>query len=641
MMKKLTAALAVLLTFVLCALPVSAAVLTAVETQFSHNTSNPAWLKSLVARENMTDPQAIANALTLTAKPEYPYSATPESFREEVGYFVALYSLDENSQKAAYLYVLQYVNQFASEATRNVSDEFIMEYLTDAGIAYPDGGLGDYENLIVARALYTLLSSGAVKIDIQPGTTVQAALILCLTQTLNIDASQLAQWSVSSVDTLDEYVLAACKIALNTNGFTVSRDTPEQEVYRLTAVMMVRRLGIAIDEKNATPEELRLKYLAALLGVQYDVSLDPTALGNAIDRSEVPLYILRTMGREANVTVRSDMGLSDAFNAVAENTDRFSLENGEFYADIENYETTLQYKRDRIWICPTAYRASSATETIMVYVDGEFSGSGVYAEVALDPEQSERSIPITVTYQSPQQTVSKTYTLTVRQGTREAPATQDPLSSAVGNGNSLLGIFTNNLGNTLAGTFYTIADDLPERVSGILTLMTPEFNEPAGDPLTPNASGSSAGSLSSGGDYLSRLMFSVSGGVSQQAGVPTPQAGALGPGGVSGGVFGLGISFSAPVAGALTGGVPMLLSEAGDPPDGYEFETDGAGYITGLRRLSTAGLAAKPSVGRADPVAAVGRRLLLLAIPAGLAVLTVAAVLYSRRRERRRGRGNG
>ena len=134
-----------------------------------------------------------------------------------------------------------------------------MEYQTDLGISYQHGGLVDKENMIFARALYTLLSTGAVNVTITPGMSVQAALIQCMTQVFNIDAATLAAWSIGTVDTIDEYVLIACKIALMTNGYSVTKQTPDEEVYRMIAVMMIRQLGISIDAENADFDELKQK----------------------------------------------------------------------------------------------------------------------------------------------------------------------------------------------------------------------------------------------------------------------------------------------------------------------------------------------------------------------------------------------
>ena len=72
MRKRITVFTAVLLLMALLLPSAAAATLTTVETQFTYSTSNPAWLKDLIAREDMTNTQGTLTALTLTAKPEYP-----------------------------------------------------------------------------------------------------------------------------------------------------------------------------------------------------------------------------------------------------------------------------------------------------------------------------------------------------------------------------------------------------------------------------------------------------------------------------------------------------------------------------------------------------------------------------------------
>lgn len=624
MKKRLSVFFAILLIVSMLLPFASAATLVTVETQFSYSVSNPAWLKALDAREDMTNTQGTMTALTLTPKPEYPYSVTPEGFRSEVNYYTQLFTLDASASKAAYLYVLQYINQFASEATRNVSDEFIMEYLTDLGIAYPQGGLGDQENLIFARALYTLLSTGAVNVTITPGMSVQAALIQCMTQVFNIDAATLAAWSIGTVDTIDEYVLIACKIALMTNGYSVTKQTPDEEVYRMIAVMMIRQLGISIDAENADFDELKQKYLAALLGMEYDISLDPELLQSALNRGEVPFYLLQVMGRDANITIRSGMSYSEAFTAVASNTEYFSLEAGEFYADIPHYETQLKYRRSRIWVCPQAYRTSTATETIMIEINGELVADRSYVECALDPQLDSQDITITVTYQSPEKTTSQSYTLTVLQGSEEAP--ENNSTGGTTGGNSLLGIVGNNLLGSATGALTVIGTELPSQVTNVLTLMVPDINTaPSGSPSVGSSSGS---------DYLSQLMFTASGGSGQFV---TPSGGS----GTSGGTVVSGQSGSAGFlnqSSSLTiapgaEGVPMLLSQAGSPPEGYEYLTDANGYITGItaikRHLSAQNI---QDTDLSDSVR--GSGVLWILLPMAAAAVIIAVLFGLRAREK-------
>lgn len=629
MKKRLYALTAVFLIFALLSANASAATLMTVETQFTYSQSNPAWLKDLIVKEDMTNPSSVASSATLIAKPDYPYSKTPESFKTEVNYYVNLYSLDENSQKAAYIYVLQYVNQFASEATKNVSDEFIMEYLINEGISYPDGGLGNYENLIFARTLYTLLSTNAVKVTFPKGTTVQEALVKCMSEIFGIDAQTLAKWSSSAVSSFDEYVLVACKIALNTNGYKVDKYTSADEVYRLIAVMMIRQLGISVNTETATFDEIKIKYLTALLGKQYDISLDPDSLQEAISSGNTAFYILRVMGRKANVTVKTSMPYSEAFKAVADNTDYFALKKGEFYADIFNYEVHLEYLRDRIWICPTAYRTSTGNESVLVYTNNNLTGSGQYGECALNTSLNVQDIPVKVTYQTPSQTVTKTYTVTVYQGTKQPSSNSGTNSGSSGTSNSLIGIFTGNATNSLANTFYSVSTSMPERVTGIVGLLIPDIQN-------KNQSANAA----QNGDFLSQLMYTASGGNTggsvQYTGQASGQHGGLfGIGGFAANAAGLSISFSAPTSGNASAGTPMLISEAGAPPEGYEYLTDSNGYITGIQLINNS---LKNSTVKNKTVTfdMLKNKLSVVLIPACIAAVVLAVLLVLKLKDKKK-----
>ncbi len=647
MRKKALIALIAAAVILLLPLTAAAAPIITTETQFTYSTSNPAWLKDLIVKENMVSPTELANSVTLEALPDYPYSKTPEGFRSDVEYYTQLYSLNENSQRAAYIYVLQYVNSFANEATRNVSDEYIKNTLTAMGIVYPPGGMGDYENLIFARTLYTLLCSGAVTLNVTEGMTVQQALVACMTQTFHIDEQMLAAWSVGSVDTLDDYVLAACKIALNSDGYNVRADTAPEEVYRLTAVMMIRRLGISIDEDTADFEELKLKYLAALLSTHYDVSIPPSELKTAMETTGIPFYLLQLIGKENGVTVRSDLGYSEAFNLVASNSDYFSLEPGEFYADIYNYAVHLQHKRSRIWVSPQAYRTTTATEIVTITVDGASCASGAYAEVALDKNQETQDVLIRVRFVSASQDVSQTYRITVYQGRYEASGGDNLFVTTDPNGNSptptaapadpeiaakaMLGSLTGTLAESAANA------NVPERITNILTLMSPSTQDtavaaqPAGEPgqaaQTP-ASSPAAGAP----DYLSSLMGnSVPSPSAAGTGVGTPANSTTVPAGS--------VEPSSAVQNPLfASGTPMTLAEAGAPPEGYEYVVNEEGYITGVElKKSYAPPAENPTYAQSAPSTTSSRSAIRNLIPViaigACAAVCAAVMLISRRRK--------
>ncbi len=646
-MKKKLSAFALLLVAAFLFAPATAFAVPFItmETQFNYTQSNPAWLKDLTVKENMVDATQLSNSVMLEALPDYPYSKTPEGFRTDVEYYTELFSLNENSQRAAYIYVLQYMNQFATEATRNVSDEYIKNSLTSMGIVYPQGGMGDYENLIFARSLYTLLCSGAVTLDVTPGMTVQEALVKCLTQTLNIDEQALAAWSVSSVTTLDDYVLVVSKIALNSKGYPVRADTPPEEVYRLVAVMMIRDLGISIDENTADFDELKLKYLAALLSDRYDVSIAPAELKVAQANGNIPFYILQLIGKKYGVTVRSNVSFSEAFNLVAANSDYFNLEAGEFYADIYHYAAYLDYKRSRIWVCPLAYRTTTANEYITITVNGLSCASGAYAEVALDKTQQTQDIEIRVRFVSASQDTSQTYRVTVHQGKYEASSGNTPTVVATTDENGNFPMPTTGVTdpeavgraalNSLTNTFSqsAVQAEIPSRISSILPLMTPSAETTAVQsgvyiPMTSAVSSEASPAQQTNADYLSLLMGGGSGSfVSGSAGTGYSAAPASSSPAAS-----VSETTSAPTAYT---DAPMLISQAGAPPEGYEYVVNADGYITGIT-LKKANSPAVPASTQTAP-AENSRTALQKAMPAivigCVAALCGVAMIAIRRRK--------
>ena len=93
-----------------------------------------------------------------------------------------------------------------------------------------------------------------------------------------------------------------------------------------------------------------------MLSKKYGVSVDPDRMASALDNGSLPFYMLQLIGRDYGVSVREDnCTYEEAFALVAENTGVFDMEDGEFYADIDQYELTLNYQRSSIWIYPTAF----------------------------------------------------------------------------------------------------------------------------------------------------------------------------------------------------------------------------------------------------------------------------------------------
>ncbi|NLA76667.1 MAG: hypothetical protein GX851_02355, partial [Clostridiales bacterium] len=73
-------------------------------TQFSYTETNKAWMRKLVVKEDMSL-AGLTQEAALIVKPDYPYSHTSKSFYDEVNYLVDYYYLDDESRKAAYIFI--------------------------------------------------------------------------------------------------------------------------------------------------------------------------------------------------------------------------------------------------------------------------------------------------------------------------------------------------------------------------------------------------------------------------------------------------------------------------------------------------------------------------------------------------------
>ena len=229
------------------------------------------------------------------------------------------------------------------------------------------------------------------------------------------------------MDNLESYIIATSKIALYM-GYDVSKSTPKEEVYRLMAVMTIEKRGISIDAKNIRK---KIKYLAAVLGRRFGVALDSRA-SKPIANDRVPLYILQVMGKTANLTIRSDSNYADAFIAVAQNTHFFDLDENEFYCDIYNYKGQLKYKRSSVWINPAALYKDGQGTKVVITANGAPIKDNYYSEVPIDPNQKEQVIQIKVTYTKDGQTNSKTYNITIINGTGSRPHGLRPRDNQTG-----------------------------------------------------------------------------------------------------------------------------------------------------------------------------------------------------------------
>ena len=576
----------------------------ALDTQFKYKTYKPAWLDSLMFSEDMTTVDGIMNnQLNFPLIPQLgvnKYAHTAESFADEVDRSMELYGIDKltSEEKAvSYLYVIEQLNEFSVAMKNDVSDEFIRAYLENAGIVYPADGEITTETLILARALYSLMTGSPDVVKVPVGATIAGAFVYLAGDLTDTDLSSLEKIdsNVLTIETMTEYMMMMGKLALINRGYEVSADSTEDDIVRNLAIMIVEIANISIDAETAGTDEIKDKYMAAMLGMMYDVALDPALLKGAIIDNRVPFYILQAIGLQENITVKDSMSYNEAFLLIAENTNHFALEN-EFLADVYNYTTTLAYKRDKVWVNAKALQKTDAKkgQTVAITINGISSRDGYYTEVPMDKSKTSQEIVIRVQYIKGQVQETETYKILVYQGETDAPD----------NGNSLLSpqVTDPNSDSMLSpiidafnGLFSSSDIDVPQTITNVVSQIVPSFGGSAATATEVEGEGSGfmdkiAGAL--GGFALVMNPAAVQPDDAVKAGALGGVGGidvAIATGAITqpnfNSVSGSGNSgyiYSNPLARGIVTASLRHISEMGPAPEGTAYVTDANGYVLGL-----------------------------------------------------------
>lgn len=478
-MKKLTAVFmagVMLFTVLSCGLCAYAFVMA--ETQYMYDSPNLSWLKDLIVKENMSSVDGLSQRNTIIPKAQYPYSATAETFKEEVASYQAIYTLDEDMANVLYLYMLELTMSFANATDKSYSDEFIRAYLESLGIVYPSEDT--QETKIIARALFTIITKDEDFV-VKRGTGLYQAFTSYISQTLGLNVDLVIRFDKDSdVNDLKDYVLAAGKYMLYSAGYNVTKDTSEEEVYRLIAIMTIRAQGISIDSSTATFEEIKNKYLCAIMCRIYEVTIDPDGFDKAVKNDNLAFYLLQLIGKENGVTVRDSVTYETAFDIVSQNTTYFNLEEGEFYADVYEYDVQLNYKRDTIWLYPQTIGVTSESDgtKVDVFINDNDVRENYYVSVAIDKDAEKIPLIITVEYTDKTGAkISSSYKLNVFQGTKE-PVQGSTISDAFGSMTDFVDKVLGDMGmnSSFADIISKVPFEIPQRILSITTLLLPEFD---------------------------------------------------------------------------------------------------------------------------------------------------------------------
>ncbi len=480
-LKRLTAVmLTVVMLFTMLSCGLNALAVVMCETQYVYDSANMSWLKDLIVKENMSSVGGLSQRNTIVAKAEYPYRATPQSFSEEIAYYQAIYTLDEDMANVIYLYMLEMVKSFTSANTKNYSDEFIKAYLEKIGIVYPQNSANDDETKIVARALFSIITADE-KFKVEPRTGLYEAFMDYASKLIGVDINALLRFDADSdISDLKQYAVAMCKYLLHNMGYKIDKDTEDAEVFRLIAISTIKAQGISIDSSTATFEEIKNKYLCAMMCDMYGVSIDTAGFAKAVEMNGLSFYMLQLIGKESGITVKDTLTYNEAFNLVCEKTDFFDLEEGEFYADIYEYDIKLNYKRSTIWLYPQTLGTTNTDEgtVVDVKINGNDVRENYYVDVAIDKDKDVVPVVVTVEYtEKSGKKISSSYKLNIYQGAAE-PATGSTISDALSGVKDVVENLLGEVGSdsSIADLVANIPFELPTRILGLASLFVPAFD---------------------------------------------------------------------------------------------------------------------------------------------------------------------
>lgn len=421
-----------------------------VNTQYKYDEADPSWLRQLTIKEDMLSSSGLMSEEILHPVTSYPYTCDAPHFKAQVEEYIEIYTLDEDSRRAAYIYLLEQVGALGVIAEPDTTQEERLEWLRNQGIIITKEDEKDTEKMLMASALYALLKHDfyyvikGERIKIPEGTTLEEATVLCLMglsgDSADLTAFMLKFFGSASVGNLDDYVYYTSLMALYTQGYVSPFEIPtlsRNEVYRRVAIMTIRTAGIAIDAETATTEEIQHKYLAAMIGTQYSVTIDPAAFKKALNEGKAPYYILQRMAYEdSKVTISAKKhSYEECFKIVLQKTQRFNLED-EFYSDIFEYDIYLENIRKNISVNTNPINKSGTT----ISINGVDVTAGSYAVVELAGKAKE-TITIICKNTTNKKTNTTIYKVNVHQGITEAP--DSDLTGLI----PTLGVSSNNTDN--------------------------------------------------------------------------------------------------------------------------------------------------------------------------------------------------
>lgn len=461
-----------------------------VRTQYAYDENDPSWLRKLVVKEDLYSVDGIASEAVLYPVASYPYRTDAPCFKEEVAGYVKTFTLDESSRKAAYIYVLNQIGALDIIGSAPPEGQSKADWLRDHGIVVTPDDETNPDSVVMINALYSLMKNDFYYVitgnhmEIPEGTGLEAAVMMYLIalSDTNSTLTEFIQkyFAGTNILTLEDYIYYTSLMTLFTNGYVSIRELPKmthEEVYRRLAIMTIRNAGISVDIENATTEEIQIKYLAAMLGIQYSITIDPQSLESEIKKDSVAYYVLRRMAYEdASVTISSTKyTYEQAFDIAKKQTTRFNLEN-QFYSDISEYNIYLKNRRDSVFINPTPLSTSGVT----LYVNDTKTADSKYSKIALTNERLQ-VINLTVKYSQNGKSSTSYYRLKIYQG--ESTAEGSDITGVIGSIGDV-SVTSPTIGNAVSNAVGAVVPGV-SRLNSVL----PSLYELVGNAVSINENG--------------------------------------------------------------------------------------------------------------------------------------------------------
>ena len=127
-----------------------------VSTQYAYEENNPSWLRKFIVKENMLSVDGIITEKALHPVTDYPYITDAPCFKEEVEEYAKYYTLDEESQRAAYIYVFQQLGALSIIGDPDATDQSKAEWLREQGVLITPEQEEDPDSIFMISALYAL-----------------------------------------------------------------------------------------------------------------------------------------------------------------------------------------------------------------------------------------------------------------------------------------------------------------------------------------------------------------------------------------------------------------------------------------------------------------------------------------------------